>query len=166
MKILDRYVLYTFLKNYLISFMVLIGLYIVLDMVFNFDELAEVQSKTAGGAGGFASVLAMLRSIGDYYFYQTFRIFAHLSGVIPVVAAAFTLIRLSRFNELTASLAAGVPLHRTAMPIIIAAVVLNFLLVIDQEMLVPQMIPKLVRKHDELQQSAAKAYAVRAMQDT
>ena len=37
MKILDRYVLFTFIKNYLISFMVLIGLYIVMDMVFNFD---------------------------------------------------------------------------------------------------------------------------------
>jgi lipopolysaccharide export system permease protein len=164
MRILDRYILLNFLKNYLISFMVLIGLYIVLDMVFNFDELAEVQAKTGAG-GGFASMIAMLRSIGDYYFYQTFRIFAHLSGVIPVVAAAFTLIRLGRFNELTASLAAGVPLLRTAMPIILAAVVLNFLLVIDQEMLVPRMIPKLVRKHDELQQSTSKSYSVRAMQD-
>src|SRR5207248_1396088 len=113
----------------------------------------------------FASMLAMLRSIGDYYFYQSFRIFAHLSGVIPVVAAAFTLIRLARFNELTASLAAGVPLLRTAMPIIIAALVLQVLLVVDQEMLVPEMIPKLVRKHDELQQTASKAYPVRAMQD-
>ena len=141
MKILDRYVLFTFLKNYLISFMVLIGLYIVLDMVFNFDELAEVQSKT-GGAGGFASMLAMLRSIGDYYFYQTFRIFAQLSGVIPIVAAAFTLIRLSRFNEMTASLAAGVPLLRTAMPIIIAAIILNILLMVDQELIIPGMIPE------------------------
>ena len=113
MKILDRYVLISFLKNYLISFMVLIGLYIVLDMVFNFDELAEVQQKTAT-AGGVASVLALMRNIADYYFFQSFKIFVHLSGIIPVVAAAFTLIRLSRFNELTASMAAGVPLLRTA----------------------------------------------------
>src|SRR4030095_11161506 len=45
MKILDRYVLISFVKNYLISLMVLLGLYVVLDMVFNFDELAEVQQK-------------------------------------------------------------------------------------------------------------------------
>src|SRR6185369_17054505 len=43
--ILDRYVLISFIKNYLISLMVLLGLYVVLDMVFNFDELAEVQQK-------------------------------------------------------------------------------------------------------------------------
>src|SRR4029079_1873014 len=164
MKIFDRYVLTSFLKNYLISFMVLIGLYIVLDMVFNFDELAEVQARA--NATGFASVLLLLRSIGDYYFFQTFRIFVHLSGIIPIVAAAFTLIRMTRFNELTASLAAGVPLLRTAMPIIIAAMVLNVLLVVDQELLIPQMIPKLVRKHDEIQQAgSAKSFAVRSMQE-
>jgi lipopolysaccharide export system permease protein len=163
MKILDRYVLVAFLKNYLISFMVLIGLYIVLDMVFNFDELAEVQSKTH--AGGVASMLTMLRAIGDYYFFQTFRIFIHLSGIIPIVAAAFTLIRLTRFNELTAQLAAGVPLVRIAAPIVIAAIVLNGLLILDQEILIPQMIPKLVRKHDEIQQSSHRTFAIRAMQD-
>src|SRR5947207_2509704 len=129
--------------------MVLIGLYIVLDMVFNFDELSEVQNHAT--AGGFESVLTILRGIADYYFFQTFRIFIHLSGIIPVVAAAFTLIRLGRFNELTASLAAGVPLLRTAMPIIIPAMGLNVLLVVDAELLIPPMIPKLVRKHDEIQ---------------
>src|SRR5262245_3968472 len=107
--------------------MVLIGLYIVLDMVINFDELAEVQNR--GGGGGVESTLVLIRGLVDYYFYQSFLIFAHLSGVIPIVAAAFTLIRMQRFNELTASLAAGVPLLRTAMPIILAAVVLNGLLV-------------------------------------
>src|SRR4051794_24045568 len=163
MKILDRYVLISFLKNYLISFMVLIGLYIVLDMVFNFDELAEVQAKAS--VGGVASVLMLMRSIGDYYFFQTFKIFVHLSGIIPIVAAAFTLIRMTRFNELTASLAAGVPLLRTAMPIILAAMVLNVLLVVDQELLIPQMIPKLVRKHDELSQTSLRTFPVRAMQD-
>ena len=41
MKILDRYVISTFLKNYLIAFFVLIGMYVTLDMVFNFDELVQ-----------------------------------------------------------------------------------------------------------------------------
>jgi lipopolysaccharide export system permease protein len=164
LKILDRYVLVSFLKNYLISFMVLIGLYIVLDMVFNFDELAQVQSSS--GASGVQSALAMIQAIGNYYFFQSFTIFVHLAGIIPIVAAAFTLIRLTRFNELTASLAAGVPLLRTAMPIVIAAVVLNVLLIIDQEALIPNMIPQIARKHDEIQSdAAAKTFPIRAMQD-
>ena len=65
-----------------------------------------------------------------------------MSGIIPVVAAAFTLLRLSRFNELTAVLAAGVPLLRVAVPIILAGVAVNVLMVADQELLIPAVIPQ------------------------
>src|SRR5438270_9780138 len=106
MKILDRYVLTLFLKNYLISLAVLIGLYVVMDMVFNFDHLVSVQNQP--GTTGIEGAFNVLRDIVDYYFYQSFAIFVQLSGIIPVVAAAFTLMRLSRFSELTAFLAAGV----------------------------------------------------------
>src|SRR5437764_5132388 len=240
MKILDRYVLLTFVKNYLISLMVLLGLYVVLDMVFNFDELAEVQQKaqligtvrdvtgsgermratlmmskndtapvgtefkiagpdaktmatlvvdrstdhdvsgpvkltgtdaprkgyTATAPGPAASSFAVFTSIINYYYHQSFLFFVQLSGIIPVVAAAFTLIRMSRFNELTAVLAAGVPLLRVAMPIVYAGVVINFVfLPLTQELVIPGMIPELTRKHDELQQSGAKTFPIRAMQD-
>jgi hypothetical protein len=37
------------------------------------------------------STLDVAARIATYYFYQSFLIFVHLSGVIPVVAAAFTL---------------------------------------------------------------------------
>jgi lipopolysaccharide export system permease protein len=164
MKILDRYILVAFLKNYLISFMVLIGLYVVLDMVFNFDELAEYRDHV-DASGGVAGVLSLMRAIGDYYFFQTFRIFSHLSGIIPIVAAAFTLIRFTRFNELTAQLAAGIPLLRMAAPIVIAALVLNVLLIADQEVIIPRIIPKLTRKHDQLHASGGRTFPIHAMQD-
>jgi lipopolysaccharide export system permease protein len=160
MKILDRYVLRMFLYNYLISFMVLIGMYIVLDMVFNFDELVEHKDNVQ------ITNLQVVQSIAQYYFYQTFLIFVHLSGIIPVVAAAFTLIRLSRYNELTAMMAAGVNLLRVAAPIIIASVVLQGLLAIDQELVIPNIIPQLVRQHDELtSETSSKSFPIQAMQD-
>src|SRR3954471_10772794 len=163
MKIIDRYVFSSFLRNYLISFMVLIGMYVVLDMVFHFDELSDVDSA-AEAAGAVNTTLSMLWNIVDYYFFQSFLFFVHLSGIIPVVAAAFTLLRLSRFNELTAMLAAGVPLLRVAAPIIIASVVLNALLIVDQELVIPRMIPKLARTHDEMH-TGSKHFAVQAIQD-
>jgi lipopolysaccharide export system permease protein len=89
----------------------------------------------------------------------------YLSGMIPVVAAAFTLIRLSRFNELTAVLAAGVPLLRVALPIVVAGLLLNALLIVDQQILIPRMIPKLMRDHDERSDADAKSFEIRAMQD-
>src|SRR5882757_3413939 len=150
MKILDRYVLISFLKNYLIALMVLLGLYIVLDMVFNFDELVDIRG--ANTAQGLAGAVQIIKGIVDYYFFQSFLIYAHLSGVIPVVAVAFTLIRLSRFNELSAILAAGVPLLRVSAPIIFAALGLNVILFADQEAVIPQMIPKLTRTHEQAQQ--------------
>jgi lipopolysaccharide export system permease protein len=164
MKLVDRYVLSTFLKNYLISFMVLVGMYVVLDMVFNFDELVDV--KGAATAGQESGLIATMSAIGDYYFYQIFLFFVYLSGIIPVVAAAFTLMRLSRFNELTALMAAGMPLLRVAMPIIVAGMVLNGLLIADQELVIPQMIPKLTRSHDEMRRSDAKSFPILAMQDS
>ena len=157
MKILDRYVLGLFLKNYLISFMVLIGLFVVLDMVFNFDEFAKVRAVGGGAA-------EILSGITSYYFYRIFLIYVHLSGIIPVVAAAFTLMRLSRFNELAAILAAGVPLVRVAMPIIFAGLLLNVLVFVDQELIIPKIIPQLTRARDEAHATSAKSFPVHGME--
>jgi lipopolysaccharide export system permease protein len=163
MRILDWYVLKTFIKNYLISLMVLVGMYIVLDMVFNFGDLVDVRG--ANEQASVQSVVDTIRDIADYYSYQFFLIFEHMSGVIPVVAAAFTLLRLSRFNELTAILAAGVPLLRVAVPIILAGVAVNVLMVADQEVLIPSVIPQLTRKHDEMHVREARTFEIQAMQD-
>ena len=69
MKIIDRYVLASFIKNYLISFMVLIGLYIAMDMVFNFANLTQTNSKET------LSLVQMVWDIFDFYFFQAFVFF-------------------------------------------------------------------------------------------
>lgn len=141
---IDWYVLKSFAKNYVISLVVLIALYIVLDMVFNFDEFVQVNGRA--GAEEASSTFQTLKVIADYYFFQSFRIFNFLAGIIPVVATAFTLMRMSRFNELAALLAAGVQLGRVAAPIIVASLLLNgVLLFVNQEIVVPSMIGKLSR---------------------
>jgi lipopolysaccharide export LptBFGC system permease protein LptF len=162
MKIINRYILGQFVKNYLIFLTVIIALYIVMDMVFQFDKIAVVD-KGVGAPTGAAAVVAIVRDVCDYYFYQCFLIFTQMSGIIPVVAAAFTLLRLSRFNEVTAMLSAGRHILWMAVPIIAAAVVLNGLLVVDQEYVLPRMIPKLTRKHDDMHRLAGKSYAIDPM---
>jgi lipopolysaccharide export LptBFGC system permease protein LptF len=144
MKLIDRYVISSFLKNYLISFLVLIGMYIVLDMIFKLDELAEVNPQ----ASGIEALWSFLTYVADYYFYKIFLYFAYLAGIITVVAACFTLIRMIRFNELSALLSAGVPLLRIATPIILTGLVLNGLLWVDQELVIPRIIPQLNRGLD------------------
>ncbi|MGA2582505.1 MAG: LptF/LptG family permease [Tepidisphaeraceae bacterium] len=162
MKIIDRYVLSMFVKNYLISFMVLIGMYIALDMVFNFANLT--QSKNVSMTN--VSMAKIVYDIGDFYFYQSFVFFVQLSGMIAVVAASFTMMRLSRFNEATALLAAGMPLLRMATAVILAGVVLNLVLLpIDQELIIPRMIPKLMRQHNDVHETNISSFSVQMMQD-
>ena len=163
MKILDRYISTGFLKNYLLSFMILVGLYVMLDMLFNFDNLMAVQTRE--GITGVDAIWPLLKTIADYYFYQIFLIFVTLSGIIPVVAAAFTLMRMSRQNELCAILSAGVPLLRLAWPIILVAIILNALLLVDQELVIPLMIPKLTRAHDEAGKATTNSFQIDSMQD-
>src|SRR5258706_1821895 len=163
MKILDRYISAGFLKNYILSFMILVGLYVMLDMLFNFDNLMAVQTRE--GLTGTDAIWPLLKTIWDYYFYQVFLIFVTLSGIIPVVAAAFTLMRMSRQNELSAILSAGVPLLRLAWPIIVVAIILNALLLVDQEVVIPAMIPKLTRSHNEAGKETTNGFPIESMQD-
>src|SRR4051812_5018244 len=159
MKLIDRYVVTTFLKNYLLSFLVLVGMYIVLDLIFNIDEFSELKQKSSG----IEAMMGFMAYIVDFYFYQIFLYFLHLSGMIAVVAASFTLMRMIRFNELSALLSAGVPLLRVSLPIIIAALFLNGLSWVDQELVIPNMIHKLVRKHDYGVEQDSRAFRIDAM---
>ena len=145
MNIIDRHIAWSFVKNYLLSFFVLVGMYVVLDMIFNFDEFAQVRAKVGPEL---ESTSAFLAYVGDFYMYQVLLYFAQLSGIIPVVAAAFTLMRMIRFNEVIALLSAGVPLLRLAVPIVAVSVILSGLLWIDQEWIIPNVTHKLIRKHD------------------
>ncbi len=133
MKQIDRYILGTFLRNYVASLFVLVGLYVMMDAFFNLDEITRGRSSDM-------SVAEALWGIFVYYFAQSLFIYGQLAGVITVVAAAFTLMRMSRFNELTALLAAGVPLIRVAMPVVAASAAINLVIQpINQELLVPRL---------------------------
>ena len=159
---IDRYVLAAFLRNYLISIVVLVGLFVVMDSVFNFDEFSD--------PSGDATVWDTLSAISSYYFYQSFFVYAQLAGVIPVLAATFTFLRMSRFNELTALLAAGVPLLRVAAPAILAAVAINLLVQPAlHELILPALVPKITRDRAQAssseQQRADRGFDVQAMPD-
>jgi len=140
MKTLDRYLVGSFLVNYLLSLFVLISLYVVLDLFVNLDEFTE------GGKG----VLTIVANVVDYYFYNLPLYFSQLSGVIAAFAACATLARMQRQNEITAVLASGTSLYRVAVPIILAGLVVNALVVVDYELVLPNVAPKLARSRDDV----------------
>ena len=138
---LDRYIVRSFLINYLIALSVLVSMYIVLDLFVNFDEFTEEGLPAAQVA----------RNIASYYGYNLFLYFAQLSGVITLFASACTLARMQRSNELTAILAAGTSLYRVAVPVVIAGVLMNIMLIADQEFIIPRFAHKLARPHDDVE---------------
>jgi lipopolysaccharide export system permease protein len=139
MKILDKYVAKNFLTGYAIAFCVLLGLRIVIDVFVNLDEFAE------NARFGVVSIIA---NIFTYYGLNSTLYFRDFAGMITVIAAAFSLGKMVRNNELVAIMASGVSLKRVIAPIIILAIALTGLLVIDQELIIPSISHKLVRGQD------------------
>ncbi len=144
MKILDKYIAKNFVVGYLITFCVLMGLFIVVDLFINLDEFAE--DSDLGTA---------VKNIWIYYGAQSVLWFRDLAGIITVVAATFSLARLTTNNELVAVLASGVSLKRVMAPIIFLAILLTGLLVLDQEYAIPKLASQLVRAHDAVGEEEA-----------
>jgi lipopolysaccharide export LptBFGC system permease protein LptF len=136
MKTLDRYIVRNFLYSVALWFVVLMAMRIVTDLFINLDEFVE-QERT-------------FLAIASYYGYQSFAYFAQLGGVIIVAAATFTLATMNHTNELSAMLASGVSLHRVIWPIVLCATLFGGLIVLDQELVIPQFAPKLARSRDDV----------------
>ena len=141
MKILDRYVAKNFLIGYGISFCVLIGLRVIIDLFVNLDEFTE-----HAGLG----TLVVLRNIFVFYGLNCTLYFRDFAGMIMVVAAAFSLGRMIKGNELVAMMASGVSLKRVMAPIVVLSMLLTVVLIIDQEFLIPPLSDKLVLSHDAI----------------
>jgi lipopolysaccharide export system permease protein len=144
LKLLDRYVAREFLVSYLIAVTVVLSLRVVLDLFVQFDEFVETKSGQAP-----PNVLQVIGYIAGYYWPKLFEYFRDFSGMMILLAAVFSLVRMSRQNELTALLASGVSLKRVIAPIVVLGIFLNVLMVLDQEFILPRLSDKLVRRHDE-----------------
>ena len=155
MKILDKYVAKNFLVGYAIVFMVLMGLITIVDLFVNLDEFAE--SSELGSMEVFNRVLT-------YYSAQSALYFRECAGFITVIAAVFSLGRMTKNNELIAIMASGVSLKRVIAPIIVLAVILIGLLIVDQEFIIPRLANKLVKSHDAI--GGGEKYAVWFMKDS
>ncbi|ARN56754.1 LptF/LptG family permease [Sedimentisphaera salicampi] len=143
MKTIDKYISRNFFAGYIISAAVLVGLRMLIDLFVNFDEFAETEG-----------LLPMLNNIFTFYAVQSAVYFRDFAGVIAVFAAAFTLGRMTRDNELVAIMASGISLKRVIAPILAAAALMTGLLIIDQEIIIPGYANLIVRSHDSINQAS------------
>ena len=155
--LIDRYVAREYMISYLIAIGVLLGLRVLVDVFIELDEFVETRDGKA------PSMIMVIGYMLDYYGPKIFEYFRDLSGTIVLIAAAFSLTRLTRNNELTAILASGISLKRVIAPIVLIGLVLNGLMIIDQEFILPSLAHKLVREHEEV--AGEKSFPLKLLPD-
>ena len=96
-KLLDRLLVYSYVKAYLICLISMLGLYIVVDLFMNLEDFAENQTGLVPG----------LLRIGKYYGVRVTQIFDRLCEAIVLLAATFTVAWIQRNNEILPLLSAG-----------------------------------------------------------
>ncbi len=167
MRILDRYIIKSFLVNYLLALAVMVGMYVLLDLIVNVQDFAKGVVYGGPDQGG-NSAWDIASDMLNYYFFQLPVIFQQVSGAVPTLAAGFTMMRMTRHHELTAMLASGVSLYRVAAPIILISTLLAAVHVTNQELVIsqPYMIQKVMRKHDEVRQATNRNEPLYFIKDT
>ncbi|HMC66027.1 MAG TPA: LptF/LptG family permease, partial [Gemmataceae bacterium] len=139
MKLLDRQMIYAYLKAYLICLVSLLSLYIVVDLFTNMEDFT----------GHHRRVWAVLQHIGTYYGYKVTQIFDRLCEAIVLLAAMFTVAWMQRHNELLPLLSAGVPTRRVIRPVLLAACTMLGLSVLNQEFIIPRIATYLLAERQD-----------------
>ncbi|MCK4549886.1 MAG: LptF/LptG family permease [Candidatus Krumholzibacteria bacterium] len=123
MKIHDRYILGGFWRNLLLGFLAFTVIYVTVDLSEETDNFYDNK--------------ATAREVVSYYFYQLPWILLLTMPISVLLSTVFTLGRMSRENELTALVAAGMPLTRIARPILISAFFISLASLAFSELIVP-----------------------------
>lgn len=134
MTILDRYILKSFVKAWVVCFVSLVSLYLVIDAFNHFDDLMEASRLLRK---------TLPETMAIYYGYQIVLIFDRLCGVILLLSAAFTVAWMQRQNELVPLLSAGVPMGRVLRPIYLGSVAFLLAQTANREWLIPQIADEL-----------------------
>jgi lipopolysaccharide export system permease protein len=129
LKLLDRSLVRSYLKAYLICLVSLMSLFVVVDLFTNLDSFTE----------GHKALGDLLRHVGVYYGYKVIQVFDRLCEAIVLLAAMFTVAWLQKNNELLPVLSAGVSTRRIVLPVLITAGVMVGLAVANQELVMPHV---------------------------
>ena len=143
----DRYLMRNFLHTFGVCFIAMYGLYTVIDLFENLDELLEIN----GGNG----TIGLLKLIITLYSYGSIIFLDQAGAALTVISVMTVLILLQRSGELHPLLAAGIPMYRILRAMIFAAIGVNGLIVFNKEVLVPRVAFRAheIRHSNDLSQS-------------
>ena len=145
MTIVDRYLLMLFFKIFLICFVSFTGLFVVIHLFTNLDELAEAGEQNRG----------LLNMVVEFYGPRALDIFCRTAGILVLISAIFSLSMMQRRREMTAIEAAGIPKLRLVRPVFVAALIVLSVAVVCREWWIPQVKDRLVRTAENWQNTGS-----------
>ncbi len=160
MHTLDRYIIRNLLINFAALLAVMIGLFVVVDLIIDLDEFVQAAHarQTRGGGGGFLIGLAL--TVVDYYGPLTLLLYVFFCGLLVVGAVGFTFTAMQRAREVTALLACGVSAYRIALPVLIVGSLLNVAALPIHELLIPPLASKLIRGKSDVKRESIRSFPV------
>lgn len=141
MTVLDRYLARAYLGGFVILSLLFLGFYTLIDLMANVDDFTNDPNATAFDSLGY---------MWDFYLYNWPLYFSQVSGPVMTIAASFTLGMLLRNNEMTALVAAGMPLQRLTAPLLIVSLLLTGVWVANRELLIPRCAEKIARSKSDV----------------
>ena len=134
MTIVDRYLCSVFLSTFLICFLSFTGLFTVVHLFSNLDELNTIANK-----------IGWLAVAQEFYLPRVADIYDKSTGVLILISAVFAVSLLQRRREMTAMEAAGLTKLRILRPIFLLSIVFVGLTIANREFLIPRLKTQLVR---------------------
>ena len=129
MTILDRYILRSFVLNFVGWNLCFLGIFVIFDLFTNFDSLFQA-GKDAGNVP---------KIIFLYYFYKSIPIALMLGSIVSLAAAMVTVATFMRNNELVPMQAAGISTLRIVKPIVFAVLCTTALFCVMREIVLPNI---------------------------
>jgi len=139
MSLIDRLLIRSYLKAYLVCLVSLLSLYIVVDLFTHLEDFSEHHH----------GLRPIVTHIATYYGYTVWGIFDKLEEAIVLMAAAFTVALIQRNNELVPLLSAGVSTRRVVRPILLAAFTMLGLGIVNQEVIIPHIGLRMMNDKDD-----------------
>ena len=129
MNTIDRYLISHFLRVFFVTFVSLLGIYVMADSVSNRAEFIQMGNQSSG----------LWLSLINYYSARIPLFFELTGRIINLLAIVFTIAWLQRHNETTALMAAGISRWRIAKPLVISGVLISVIAVVNREVGVPSV---------------------------
>ncbi len=111
MKLIDKYILWSFLRNLAFGILCFVIVFILVDLFENIDKF--IDRKLSG------------QDIAQYYLYFIPEIVKLITPVGMLLATLFTTARFNSLSEMTAMNSAGISIYRYLLPLLLAGVVVT-----------------------------------------